>query len=89
MEQMKRNSLNSLKSIIFKLPEDTRVINKLDKSCTVLDNILTKYLDQISYMSDNYNYKFGYNVDTKMINYGTKPFNEYSDIFQPYTYEQY
>lgn len=87
MEQMKRDALNAFQAIIFKLPNDIRVLRKVEKANVMLDEIMTKHLDQISFIVDNYDYKFGKNVNTKIINYGVKPFNEYSDIFQPFSYE--
>jgi hypothetical protein len=89
MENYKREALNSLHSIIFNLPDDNRARQKLNNSILVLDKILTKYLDQISYVSDNYKFKNNIDNQTIMINYGSKPFNEYDDIFQPYSYEIY
>jgi hypothetical protein len=89
MEQAKRDALNSLTSLIFLVPEDKRVRAKLNRATNVLDKILTTYLDQISYVADEYTHKYGYNVNTKVLNYGAKPYNQYDDIFQPYSYEVY
>lgn len=89
MEQAKRDALNSLASLIFLIPEDRRVRGKLNRATTVMDEILTKYLDQVSYVADEYKHKNGWNVDTKVLNYGPKPFNQYDDMFQPYSYEVY
>lgn len=89
MEQAKRDALNALKSLVFEIPEDKRVRAKLNRATDVMDEVLTKYLDQVSHITDEYTYKYGYNVDTKVINYGTKPFNQYDDIYQPYSYEIY
>jgi hypothetical protein len=81
MEQLKRDALNALSSISIAIPSHRQVIDKLDSACKMLDEIMTTSLDQIS---DN-----GYNVDTKIINYGVKAYNEYNDVFQPYSYEIY
>jgi hypothetical protein len=89
MEQAKRDALNALKSLIFICPEDARVRGKLNRSTDVMDKILTKYLDQISFIADEYTHKYGYTVDTKILSYGAKPYNQYDDIFQPYSYEVY
>jgi hypothetical protein len=89
MEQAKRDALNALTSIIFLIPEDRRVRGKLNRATTVMDEVLTNYLDQISYVSDEYTHKHGWNVDTKVLNYGPKPYNQYDDVFQPYSYEVY
>lgn len=89
MEQAKRDVLNALKSMIFEIPEDKRVRAKLNRATDVIDEVMTKYLDQISHIADEYTYKYGYNVNTKVLNYGAKPYNQYDDIYQPYSYEIY
>ena len=87
MKQLKCDILNILTSIIFSLPEDKHVRNKLNASALVLDDIMTQHLDEISYVIDEYTYKNGYNVDTKIIDYGPKASNEYEDMFKNYGYE--
>lgn len=87
MKQFKRDALNALMSITFGLPSDKRVQDKLNNATIVLDEIMTKHLDQISYFADDYTYRYGYNIDTKIIDYGPKASNEYDDIFKPYSYE--
>lgn len=89
MVQCKRDVLNNLSSIIFSLPEDSRVRAKLNRGVDALDESMTKYLDHISYVADEYLYVNGYNTDTKILNYGTKPHNQYDDMFQPYSFEVY
>jgi hypothetical protein len=89
MEQAKRDALNALSSLVFIIPEDRRVRGKLTRATTVMDEIMTKYLDQVSYVADEYRHKHGWNTETKVLNYGPKPFNQYDDIFQPYSYEVY
>jgi len=87
MEQYKRDALNAFSSIIFSLPDDPRVRNKLNVATTVLDGIMTTHLDQISYLVDEDIYKYGYNINSAMIDYGPKAFNEYSDIFARFSYD--
>jgi hypothetical protein len=89
MKQNKRDALNALSSLIFTLPEDRRVREKVNNAVVILDDILTKHLDEISFLIDNYLYKNNYDVDTKIIDYGPKALNEYDDIFGKYTYETY
>jgi len=88
-EQYKREALNSLHSMIFSLPDNPNIRQKLLNSLDVLDSILTENLDEISYLVDNRIYRNNYNVRTKVINYGAKAFNDYEDIFKPYSYEIY
>lgn len=87
MKQFKRDTLNALMSITYGLPSDKRVQDKLNNATIVLDEIMTKHLDQISYFADDYTYRYGYNVDTKIIDYGPKASNEYDDMFKSYSYE--
>jgi hypothetical protein len=89
METYKRNSLNSLHSLILSLPNDFRVSEKLSESISILDKILTEYLNEISYVADNYVFKNGYNNNIKMIDYGPKEFNSYPDIFGNFSYNIY
>lgn len=89
MTKAKRDALNTIKSIVLNVPEDRRVRAKLNHATDQMDEILTKYLDQISYIADEYTYKHGWNIKTKILNYGPKPFNEYGDMFQNYSYEIY
>ena len=89
METDKRSAMNALKSIIFNSPNDKNVRNKINSATSNLDKILTEYLDHISYLIDNDIKKIDYNMNTTIIDYDTKPFNEYTDIFKPYSYEIY
>ena len=87
MKQAKRDANNALKSILISIPDNQFIRNKINTTSKELDTIMTQHLDQISYLIDERIYKNGYNVDTKIIDYGPKPHNEYTDIYGPYTYE--
>lgn len=87
MEQYKRDALNALKSMIFSLPIDRDILSKINVSAIALDDIMTRDLDQISYLTDNRIYKHGYDIDTKIITNGPKPFNTYDDMFRNFSYE--
>lgn len=89
MKQYKRDALNALKSMIFSVPVDKNIIDKVNTSVSVLDGIMTTDLDQISYLSDNRTYKYGFDVNTKVILGGPKPFNTYDDIFKQFSYDIY
>jgi hypothetical protein len=87
MEEEKRKGLNILSSIILNT-DNQYIRNKINVSSENLNTIMTKHLDQISYLSDNDIYKNGYNNNTKIIDYDiTKPYNIYNDIFEKYSYE--
>ena len=89
MVQCKRDSLNSLQSMTLKIPSDLRVRKFLNDAVDTLDNILTQRLDHISFLVDEYTHINGYDINTKIINYGPKASNEYEDIFKPYSYNIY
>jgi len=87
MKQFKRNAANDLMCIIISVPNDKQVHEKIQAAAVILDDIMTHDLDKISYIVDKCTFKLGYNIDTKIINYGPKAFNEYDDMFKPYSYE--
>jgi len=66
METYKKNALNILASIIMNT-DNQYIRYKINKSTEILDDIMTKHLDQVSYISDNDIYKNGYNNNTKII----------------------
>jgi hypothetical protein len=89
MEQYKRDALNALASMIYSLPIDKNIRDKINVSAVALDNIMSTHLDQVGFLIDDRIYKHGYDVNTKIISNGPKPFNEYDDIFGNFSYEIY
>lgn len=87
MQQYKRDALNALMSLIFSLPDDKRMRDKVNSATVIFDGMMTSHLDQISYLIDEDIYKYGYTVDSKVIDYGPKAFNEHDDIFHNFSYE--
>jgi hypothetical protein len=87
IKQSKRDAINALKSMIFSIPDNQIIRNKINTASITLDTIMSDHLDQISYLIDEQIYIHGYNVNTKIIDYGPKPYNEYSDMYGSYTYE--
>jgi len=81
----KDTALNCLKSLIFGLPWDIRTRDRLNGSVNRLDLLMSEYLDQIRYMADDWLYRHGYDMDTKIITYGADPANHYDDMFKPYS----
>ncbi len=87
MKQYKRDAVNSLMSIIFTISDNKQIREKINASAVILDDIMTLHLDRISYLVDNCIFKHGYDIDTKIIDYGPKAANEYDDMFKPYSNE--
>lgn len=78
MENKKKNALNSLHSIIYTLPDNKLVINKLEKAYRELDTLLIYYLNEVYNINKFHIYDKGYNNHTKVINLGPKPSNFYN-----------
>lgn len=79
LNDKRRSSLNSLQSMIFTFPINVDYNQKLNKSVVVLDEMLKKYMEQIKLINDNNIYKFGFNINTKLIyNNSIVPYNTYT-----------
>ncbi len=88
MERKKHNALNSLHSIIYKLPAAPNMVNKHTQSMKKLEKILDKYLYEIYSINQEIIMKEGYKNTTKVINFnGPKEFNFYEKT--NYTYDFY
>lgn len=75
LEDMKRKSVNHLHNIIYSIEESKFVIDKLNRAHKRLETLLLNYLNEVY---DEYNKKIvlkGYDIDTKLINLGPKPYN--------------
>lgn len=75
MDSYKRNAINSLHSIIYKLPNNNNYTKKLNEAIETLQNILDNYLENIEKMNKEYIYNNGYNIDVKLINKGEVAYN--------------
>jgi len=75
----KENALNNLQSIIYKLPNDPDLTDKLDRSHKRLASILLEYINGMYYACQINRYKNGYNVGMLNIDLGPKARNNYND----------
>lgn len=77
MESKKKNSLNALHSIIFSLPSNKTITNKLNKSILRLEILLNEYLDIIHKKCKDIVIEHGYTVNRKILNDGPVAHNSY------------
>lgn len=83
----KHNALNSLQSIIFNMPTDKNVTNKLKVAIRTLEKILNNYLEKMYHASQESLYKNGFDNRYNTIDFGPKPHNFY--LKTKYTYDIY
>ncbi len=82
MNNIKQDTLNSLHSLIYTLPEDAAYINKLNESFEILHKILSKYLFEIYKLNKQNILNHGYNTNTIIINHNEPiAFTTYDDIY--------
>jgi len=78
-QDKKNNAINSLHSIIFQLPSNHEITDKLERAYERLETVLT---DRLNHMYDKC-YELlirdGYTVHNTVINIGPTPANNYSD----------
>lgn len=77
MSDQKKESVNALQSIIYKMKRDTKYDAKLDLSVATLKKILDKYLIHVEYVYKDYIYINGYTVNTQLINKGPNAYDPY------------
>jgi hypothetical protein len=77
IEKQKFIALDCLQSIVILIPDDRKVIEKLNKSIKILEEILNRYLYDVYKINNNYIKINGYNIETKLININDNiPYNE-------------
>ncbi len=87
-ESNKINAVNSLHSIIHKLPTDNKsLMDKHTRAHKRLETILTYYLNELYDKCQDNLLKNGYSVYTRAINLGPKEYNTYDD--KDYSYQFY
>jgi hypothetical protein len=86
MIYLKKQILNMLKSLILTVPTDVNIRKKINIATTRLDYILTKYIDYIGFIYENYVHYKGVDTTTKFIYANIlTPANDYDDYGQKYT----
>lgn len=78
-ESKKNNALNSLQSMIYKLPVDPIITDKFDRAHKRLETILNKYMNQLYDKCTHLIIKNGHNIHTRQINTGPREANHYFD----------
>lgn len=86
-ESKKNNALNSLHSLLFKLPNNKFYTDKLDRAHKRLETLLNDYLNQIYDQCTHNVYKDGTDVLRRPINIGPAEYNTYFD--KDFTYQLY
>jgi hypothetical protein len=88
IEQRKHDALNSLHSLIFTIPSDKNMTNKLNISINTLEELLNKYLNEIYHIHNEYLYNTGYNIEHKPLenNIGPKANNFYKNELFTFDY---
>lgn len=76
----KKLALNSLQSIIYKIPINAQYTKKLNDSVVMLNEILQNYIENIKLINENNIYKNGYRRSTKIItNDIVVPYNSFDE----------
>lgn len=86
MVDKKRNAMNALHSIIFKLPTDEHVVKKLMKAIRILEDMLNNYCEEILQICKNNILDNGYNTNRKPLYIGPSPYNSFLDSIHSYDY---
>ena len=86
-DSKKNNALNALHSIIFSLPNDPRIIDKLNRAHKRMETVLNKYLNLLYDACHHDLVQKGYHVERKNIYLGPKEANHYFD--KDFTYQIY
>ncbi len=84
-ESKKSNAINALQSLIFNLPNNKIVEDKLTRAYKRLDTILTKYINELYKICDNDLTTKGFDITRKIINTGPKEYNVYEE--KDYSYQ--
>lgn len=86
MISYKRNAVNALHSIIHSIPDSDDYTNKLNKAIVILQEILDEYLVKTERLHKEYLLEYGYNNETKLINKGQMPYNQYDGVDSTFSY---
>lgn len=83
----KNNAINCLNAILISLPVNANVDNKLIRSHKRLETLLIKRINDLHDICEEYDYKYGKNVNTQQIYLGPTPQNYYMDSL--FTFQLY
>lgn len=87
IDSERKEAVNNLHSIIYNIPSNTFMLNKLNSTIDELNNLLYEILDEIYTYYKLYIYNNGYNRGTIEIIRGPKPENFYNN--EPYSFDIY
>jgi hypothetical protein len=87
IQDQKNNALNSLQSILLKMPQNTEYDNKLKNATTILEKILNEYMNKTYVIYERNLYENGYTANTRTIEtgpvgYDPKSKNMYHDLYE-------
>lgn len=77
-ERKKQEAVNALNSLIFNVPTNKIIIDKLERSTDKLNELLDNYLQELYDINKKYINDFGYDRNTRVITKGPKEANYYS-----------
>jgi hypothetical protein len=77
----KHLALDSLHSIIYKLPVNRTYTDKFNLALSELSNILNKYMEDIEKISKEYLHENGYNTRTILLQKGVLPSNTFDEKY--------
>jgi len=81
LEAQKHEIVNLLHAQIYLIPDNKKLIDKLERAITELDKLLSGYLDKVYEINADSIVKNGYNNATVVINRGPKSSNFFGDTF--------
>lgn len=84
-DSKKSNAINALHSIIFSLPNNKIIEDKLTRAYKRLDTILTKYINELYKVCINDLVTKGFDTTRKLINTGPREYNNYME--KDYSYQ--
>ena len=76
IQDQKNNALNSLQSILLKMPQNVEYDNKLKNATTILEKILNEYMNETYIIYERNLYENGYDTNTRIIEIGPTGYND-------------
>jgi len=88
-ESKKQNALNVLHSLIFKLPNNKIITDKLNRAHKRLETLLNRYLNELYDKCREKRILGDIDINTRAINIGPKEYNTYTNLDKEFTYQIY